>query len=300
MKKCFAILALAVGCVGLLAQEKGLGSPKNTGILADLFNNRAATTTGSLLGAPTYDRIFTSSVDPNCMAPSSFSGSGVGVPYALIEVHTANPAGENLIAAVNPAGTDVDDTTMSFYCDPFNPADASLNLVAYNDDVSFPTNLLSAFDGTEGAFMQPGVSYFLVVSLFSPADIGGGTFQLDVGGDIQFGPPCQITGMTYNASPSSVTIDGACLSGVDIYVERLNGSTQLLAGGVAVDGPTDVPVSFFPDSIYFATPAGDASTILASTVRTVPTLSQWGLIAFLTLLAGAGLYFMRKRRMATS
>jgi len=296
LKKSLAMMVLLISGFALMAQvnEKDLVVPKDPALLNNIFNNRADSAIGNLNGAPTYDRIFTGSVDPNCNAPSTLSGIGTGVPYVVYEIFSTT--GENLVGAINPAGTDVADTTLSLYCDPFNPADAQANLVAYNDDFG---SLLSGFDGTEGAFMAAGTSYFLVVSLFGPTSIGGGNFQLDLGGNIQIGSPCTIDGMVFNAD-NSVTIDGICLSGVDLYVERLDGSTQFLSGGISVDGPTDVPVTFFPDSMYFVTPAGSASPILASTGRTVPTLSQWALIAFLALLAGAGLFFMRKRRLAAS
>ncbi len=294
LKKTIAILTLSLSCAALMAQvnEKDLPSVKDPNVIANLFNNRAATTSGNITGGPTYNRIFTGSVDPNCNATSTLSGIGVGVQYALIEVHSTT--GENVVAAVNPAGTDIADTVLSLYCDPFNPADAQANLVAYNDDAN---GLLSAFDGSEGAFMQANTSYFLVLSLFSPGSIGGGQYQLDIGGNIVLGPPCTITNMSLIPGSSTLQITGTCLSGIDIYVEQQNGSTQLLATNVSVDGTITYDAPFFPDSVYFATPTGD-STILAQTGRTVPTLSQWGLIAFLALLGLAGLYFMRRRAAA--
>lgn len=149
-----------------------------TTIAADTF-------IGTLNGQPTYDRISTGDVSPTCTATSTFSGIGVGIPYVAVPIYT--PVGENLVATINAAGTDVSDTTLSLYCDPFDPAAADLNLVAYDDDGA--GNLLSAFDGSEGAFMNANEQYYLVVSLFSPGSIAGGNFQLDLGGQILVGSP---------------------------------------------------------------------------------------------------------------
>ena len=152
--------------------------------------NRAAVVSGSLNGAPTYDRIFTGDVDPNCNATSTFSGSGVGVPYAVIEVHTTNPAGENMVVSVNDGSTDLVDTVISLYCAPFDPDNADQNLVAYDDDGG--TGLFSAITDGDGAFMRSGESYYLVLSIFDPLDLGGGNFQLDIGGGIALGPPITV------------------------------------------------------------------------------------------------------------
>lgn len=144
---------------------------------------KAATVVGSV-GPQTYDRIFTGAVDNNCNAPSTFSGSGVGVPYAVIPFHTRSFTGEPLVASINTTGTDIGDTVLSVYCQ-FNPADASTGLVAYDDDGG--SGLLSAFDGSEGAVIQPGRTYVMVVSTFSPGAVGGGNFSLSLGGQLAQG-----------------------------------------------------------------------------------------------------------------
>jgi len=276
--------------------EKAGQTPKNPAILADLFANRAASVTGDLNGAPQYSRrCCISSVDPNCRAPNSFGDPSPATAYMTIKVHTANPAGENLVAAINPAGTDISDTTMTLYCHPFNPADSDENVVAYDDDGG--SGLLSAFDGTEGAYMRPFETYDIVVSLFSQASIGGGNFLLDLGGAIQLGPPCLIDAFRYDAAGGAVILEGQCPAGVDVYVERPDGSTQSLATGVVVDGVATLPVPFFPDSVYFCMDPNGTLTD-CRTSRTVPALSHWALAAFLVLLAAAGLYLMRKRRPA--
>jgi len=109
--------------------------------------------------------------------------------------------------------------------------------------------------------------------------------------------PCQITDMTI--AGNQLTIMGMCLSGVDIYYEALDGTIVFVQGGVSVDGSTTITLSSVaPDSIYFCTAAGTADPRLAQTGRTVPTLGEWALMAFILMLMVAGVYFMKKRRMA--
>jgi len=173
-----------------------------------LGNNRAATISGSLNGAPTYDRIFTSDVDPNCNATSTFSGSGVDVPYVVIEVHTENPGGENMVCSVNAGGTTLTDTVISLYCDPFDPDNADQNLVAYDDDGG--DGLFSAMESADGAFMEAGQSYFLVLSIFDPLEIGGGDYQVDLGGQIALGPPITVPTLgEYGMAAMVVLLAGA-------------------------------------------------------------------------------------------
>ncbi|MBD8526658.1 hypothetical protein [Pseudomarimonas arenosa] len=165
----------------LVAKVPEAQAPKDV-VPAPATSGKAATSSGSV-GPATYNRIFTGSVDNNCNAASTLSASGTGVAYATVTFHTTSATGEPLVATINPAGTTITDTTLSIYC-VFDPANAQTGLVAYNDDSA---GLLSAFNGTEGVIIQPGRTYTAVVSLFSPGDIGGGTFQLDLGGQLALG-----------------------------------------------------------------------------------------------------------------
>jgi hypothetical protein len=177
-----AMLLMMAPCIFAQGSEK----LPDTSEFSIPSSRRAAVVSGSLNGAPTYDRIFGSDVDPNCNAISSFSASGVGVPYAVFEVHTNNPAGENMSCSVNVGGTDVEDTVMSLYCSPFDPDNADQNLVAYDDDGG--DGLLSAITPADGAYMEPNRSYYVVLAPFDNLTIGGGNYQLDMGGDIALGP----------------------------------------------------------------------------------------------------------------
>lgn len=181
--------ALAVsGSVFAQVDEKQGQTPKDPAVLASVLGAAAASTSGNLTGGPTYDRIFTGDVQNDCTATSTVSGAGTGVEYALVPVYS--PTGATLVASLDNPGTDIGDTVLSLYCDPFNDADATQNLVAYDDDGG--SGLLSAFDGSEGILLAPGEQYFLVVSLFSPGSIGGGNYELTAsglnGGTVLFGP----------------------------------------------------------------------------------------------------------------
>lgn len=129
--------------------------------------------------SPTYNRIFTSVIDPDCNATSTFSGSGVGVSYQVFEFYS--PSGE--VADLEVTGG-LGDSVLSIYCD-FDPANAAANLAAYDDDGA--GNLLSAITPADNLVLEPNISYFAVVSTFSPGDFG--TFDLVLGGDLVFGSP---------------------------------------------------------------------------------------------------------------
>ncbi|MEN1728477.1 MAG: hypothetical protein AAGJ52_08545 [Pseudomonadota bacterium] len=195
------------GAVSAQVNEKAGQSPGDAAALQSALQG-GASTSGSLVGGPTYDRIFTGDVNNGCAATSTFSGAGVGVEYALIPIYS--PTGGGLVASLDNPGTDIGDTVLSLYCDPFDDSDASVNLVAYNDDF---TGLISAFDGSEGIVLAPDTQYFLVVSLFSPADIGGGNYELTIGGasageEVLFGsppPPLPAVGVPVN-SPIALTV----------------------------------------------------------------------------------------------
>lgn len=213
LMRCLVIaLLLALPLVAQDADEKSLqGGPKDTsGVRA----NRSFTVNGDTTGGPTYNRIFGGGTDNNCNLSVSFSGTGVGVNYAVVEFYSV-AGGLWDGVEVNAAGTTLGDTTMTLYCDPFDPANADLNVVVYDDDGG--SGLYSAITAADGVILQPNTSYFIVLSTFSPGDVG--TYQLDFAGDVALGAP-----------------------------------------------------------------------IL------VPTMSEWGLIAFLVLICGGALFFMRRNR----
>ncbi len=117
--------------------------------------------------SPTYDRIFGGSVSLEC-ASQVIDSSQNGMYFALfcIEASTSDP----IEIIVDPTGTNISDTVMTLYCDPFDPGDASFNVVSYDDDGG--DGLLSAFTIADGITLTPGDSYFLVLSTFGTGAMG--------------------------------------------------------------------------------------------------------------------------------
>lgn len=117
-----------------------------------------------------WDRVFGGSVDLTCNSAVVDSGSD-GQYYDVIPIEVT--AAENLeVEVVSFTGGD---TTITLYCDPFDPMNPLANAVAYDDDDGIGT--LSAFTAADGITLQPGNTYFFVLSTFS----GGvtGDFQID-------------------------------------------------------------------------------------------------------------------------
>jgi len=123
-----------------------------------------------------YDRIFTSTFDAQCGATSTDSTVGNAVYYQQFHVEFTGPnIGDALVVTVDAAGTTLDDTVLSLYCDPFDPQNPTANLVAFNDDTS--GSRLSQLDLTG---LTIGQEYRLVISTFAPGDVG--TFRITLGG----------------------------------------------------------------------------------------------------------------------
>jgi hypothetical protein len=126
---------------------------------------------GSLTaGSPVWDRIFGSAVDPSCNAAMSDSGVD-GQYYEAIPIQVTSA--EDLEAEV--ISFTGGDTVIALYCDPFDPLFPLLNVVAYDDDGG--AGLLSAFTAADGITLQPGNTYWFVLSTFSTAVMGDFTIN---------------------------------------------------------------------------------------------------------------------------
>lgn len=90
-----------------------------------------------------------------------------------------------------------------------------------------------------------------------------------------------------------------CGTIVDIYARDRDGNYTLIAAHVPVEGMlTEYPLGELqPDAFYGVVPADAApndANFIAAPSATVPTLGEWGLIAFITLMLGAGIYIRRR------
>ena len=99
----------------------------------------------------------------------------------------------------------------------------------------------------------------------------------------------------------TITAMGTPTCVFDLY-SYVGGSYVLLASGVVMDGSgfADTGVIADPDTEYCVVPTGSdpAAVGCLGSVISVPTLGEWGLIAFVGLLAIAGMVMMRRRRLA--
>ncbi|HOC42670.1 MAG TPA: hypothetical protein PKJ99_06585 [Thermoanaerobaculales bacterium] len=129
------------------------------------------TYSGELTSAsPLWDRVYLCDVSPACAASCDDSSQN-GEYYEVIPIGVT--AVENLECAVT--ASTMSDTTMYVYCDPFEPANPFANVVAWDDDDG--TGNWSAFTAADGVTLQPGQTYYLVLSTFTPGITG--TFTID-------------------------------------------------------------------------------------------------------------------------
>jgi hypothetical protein len=142
--------------------------------------NRSDTTSGNIDGSQTFDRRFLVTYDGTCSAASSDS-SNDGVGYEVFPFYS--PAGQAVDAEV-VLGT-LSDSVMFVYCDPFDPANPDLNLLAWDDDGG--VGLGSAMTPADGYMLDPFTQYYMVISGYSSAS--SGDYTLNLGGDLVFGQP---------------------------------------------------------------------------------------------------------------
>jgi hypothetical protein len=132
---------------------------------------RSDTYSGELTASsPVWDRVYLCDVSTTCAATCSDSGND-GEYYEVIPIGVT--AVENLECAVT--ASTISDTTMYVYCDPFDPANPLTNVVAWDDDDG--AGNWSAFTAADGVTLQPGQTYYLVLSTFTPGVVG--TFTID-------------------------------------------------------------------------------------------------------------------------
>ena len=183
----YVVLLLSVVLVvGVAAAQQAEVHPEKARAWADLAlrpggeadrppSTRAFSESGTFNSAsPTYDRILSGATSLTCNAPSNDSIND-GMSYVALRVEVT--AAENLVAEVIATGTTLGDPVLSLYCDPFDPAAPMTNLVAFNDDIS-QNNKMARFLDSDGITLQPGATYWLVLTTFSSGDFG--TYQVDV------------------------------------------------------------------------------------------------------------------------
>jgi hypothetical protein len=159
-------LALALPA---MAAEKALDAVNIKSGIAS-FQTFSGTLDGS---SPIYDRIHGTAVDANCGAPMFDSvNDGMAFDIQCVEVIDTNP----IEIILDPRLTNISDTVLTLYCDPFDPLAPSLNVVAFDDDDGMAT--LSALAVPDNIRLVPGLKYWVVVSTYGAGMHGSYTVQL--------------------------------------------------------------------------------------------------------------------------
>lgn len=157
------------------------------------------------------------------------------------------------------------------------------------------------FIGSNGAGQTaPGFLQSPVCGAVEPTDIANLGFPnmhivMVVDGDEE---SCTITSITTDGN--SVTIFGDC-EDADLWGRNAADGDFMVEEGILVDGVAVVSVDFSPDTVYYVTNPGEGPGNPVNDIEsptTIPTLGEWGMIAFVSLLMASGMFFMRRRRMA--
>lgn len=155
------MIALMLIAGASLAGEKVVDTQNATPTL-----NTKGLLSGSLTeDSPTYDRIFGGSVSLDC-ASEVMDSSQNSMFFALfcIEVSNADP----IELIVDPSATNLHDTVMTLYCDPFDSTLPEANVVSFDDDGG--DGLLSAFTVNDNITLTVGNTYWVVLSTFGAGD----------------------------------------------------------------------------------------------------------------------------------
>jgi hypothetical protein len=123
--------------------------------------------------SPVYDRIHGTVADSDCGAPVFDSvNNGMAFDIQCVEVTDANP----IEIVLDSGQTNISDTVLTLYCDPFDPVAPWLNVVAFDDDDGVGT--LSALSAADDIRLVPGREYWIVVSTYGAGMHGSFTVQM--------------------------------------------------------------------------------------------------------------------------
>lgn len=122
--------------------------------------------------SPVYDRIYGGLVSLDCQS-NVYDSSMNGQYYEVFCMRVTNT--DPIEIWVDANGTNISDTVMTLYCEPFDPSQPQLNVISYDDDDG--PGLLSAFLLADNIHLVPGTNYYLVFSTFSSAVTGDFVIQ---------------------------------------------------------------------------------------------------------------------------
>ncbi len=135
--------------------QNAVANSNNRGVLSGTLDENS----------PTWDRFYGGSVSLECASQVNDSSSD-GQYFAMFCIGVTDESPIELI--VDAAATNLHDTVMALYCDPFDVADPMSNVVSYDDDGG--EGLYSAFVIGDGITLTPGNTYFVILSTFGVGD----------------------------------------------------------------------------------------------------------------------------------
>ena len=105
---------------------------------------------------------------------------------------------------------------------------------------------------------------------------------------------CDLTDLSIDTDTSTAHVTGVC---DDFNLWRRVDGVDTNLGTFSVDGEIWINIEIVSGAFYFVSAPGDPTpVIIVGPIVVVPTLGEWGLIAFITLLMAASLFYMKKNR----
>ena len=176
----FSVLFFLMVLFAFSAQAQNASLEKEVDKADYVVAAKADAVSGSLDASdPVFGRRYGSVYSNSCDAIANASGSN-SVYYDVYPFYTTT--GENLdISSVSTGGTN--DCLFHVYCDPFDPANADLNVTAIDDDDG--PSLMPAFLPGDNYYVEANTQYYLVMTTFSNGATG--TYDITFGGDFVIG-----------------------------------------------------------------------------------------------------------------
>ena len=180
MKKVYLLFLFAfVASFGTFAQNSG--EVKGVDNMDYIVANKADATSGSIDGTdPIYHRSFGNGYSGNCDWANNGSRD---VNYDVYPIYTTTS--EALDISTTQTGGSTSDGHMTLFCDPFDPANPTLNVVAIDDDDG--PGFMPAFLPADNYMVDANTQYYLVVTTFG--DGATMDYDLTLGGNFTIGSP---------------------------------------------------------------------------------------------------------------
>lgn len=163
-----------------LPPEKQLAHAADAALARQVLEDSTFSVTSSMIGAPTWLR-------PHSIQEVGRLGSHLNselsvldqnLPYTVFPLRNMEDSPIPFECLIEQTGTSLKDTVLLLYVDRFDPENPTQNLVAYNDDIDYPKNTMSAFTSRHGLLLEPKRAYYLVVSTYDQEDLQDTDFAL--------------------------------------------------------------------------------------------------------------------------